>query len=95
MANGKQGAILNSTIVAICGEGFQASLPAIQKQTWFEIVSLKQTGAISDRNQRLEFLGDAMVYLALALELYERFPDATPGFMTVRLPLVCPSCIRR
>ena len=33
-------------------------------------------------NQRLEFLGDAVLGLALARELYEKFPDADEGLLT-------------
>jgi ribonuclease-3 len=33
-------------------------------------------------NQRLEFLGDAVLGLVLARELYEKFPDADEGLLT-------------
>ncbi len=34
-------------------------------------------------NQRLEFLGDAVLQLAVTAELYRRFPELPEGEMTV------------
>ncbi|KAI0068446.1 ribonuclease III [Artomyces pyxidatus] len=83
-----QGAVLNSAIVAICDDAFRADLPNIQTDTWSDIL-WRQQGPSRHRSERLEFVGDALMYLCIALELYDRFPDATPGFMTViRGPLV-------
>ena len=39
-------------------------------------------GAPGQHNQRLEFLGDAVLQLALTRELYERFPDFDEGPLT-------------
>lgn len=75
--------ILNSAIITISGDAFHADLPNIDKDTWSAILYPK--GAKDkDENQRLEFLGDAVMYLCIGLELYERYPDATPHFLTVR-----------
>ena len=41
-------------------------------------------------NERLEYLGDAVLGLAIAAELYERYPDAPEGLLTRRrAKLVC------
>lgn len=37
----------------------------------------------SGSNERLEFLGDALLYLVMAEELYQRFPDFHEGELTV------------
>ena len=39
-------------------------------------------GAGTPHNQRLEFLGDAVLQLVLTLELYEKFPDLGEGPLT-------------
>ena len=36
-----------------------------------------------DANERLEFLGDAVLGAVVARELYERFPDTSEGWLTV------------
>ena len=41
-----------------------------------------EQGAPVQHNQRLEFLGDAVLQLALTRELYERFPDFDEGPLT-------------
>ena len=39
-------------------------------------------------NQRLEFLGDAVINLVTAMELYRRYPDADEGFLTKKRSLL-------
>jgi ribonuclease-3 len=41
-----------------------------------------ETGAPIQHNQRLEFLGDAVLQLVLTRELYEKFPSAGEGPLT-------------
>jgi ribonuclease-3 len=41
--------------------------------------ALTHRSAAGDNNERLEFLGDAVLNLALAHRLYQAFPDATEG----------------
>lgn len=41
-----------------------------------------EQGAPMQHNQRLEFLGDAVLQLALTRELYEKFPDFNEGPLT-------------
>ena len=40
--------------------------------------------AASGHNERLEFLGDAVIGLVVSRLLYERFPDEDEGFLTAR-----------
>ena len=41
-------------------------------------------------NERLEFLGDAVLDAVMALELYKRFPDRNEGYLTkLRAEIVC------
>ena len=40
--------------------------------------------AVSGHNERLEFLGDAVIGLVVSRLLYERFPDEDEGFLTAR-----------
>lgn len=49
-----------------------------------------------DTNERLEFLGDAVLGLIVASELYERFPDVEEGDLTEwRAQLVCGPTLAR
>ncbi len=40
--------------------------------------------AVSGHNERLEFLGDAVIGLIVSRFLYERYPDEDEGFLTAR-----------
>jgi ribonuclease-3 len=40
--------------------------------------------AVSGHNERLEFLGDAVLGLVISRLLYERYPDEDEGFLTAR-----------
>ncbi len=42
----------------------------------------EQGGAAYESNQRLEFLGDAILDAIIAAELYQRFPQACEGWLT-------------
>ena len=45
-------------------------------------------------NERLEFLGDAVLDAVMALELYRRYPDKDEGFLTkLRAEIVCESAL--
>jgi len=45
---------------------------------------------VTSSNERLEFLGDALLELAVTEELYKRYPDMTEGSLTeLRARLVC------
>ncbi|KAI0053327.1 ribonuclease III [Auriscalpium vulgare] len=83
-----QGRVLNSAIIAISEDSFDARLPNIKAQTWSAILN-RRHGHNNAQCERLEFIGDAVMYLCVALELYDRYPHASPGLMTnVRAPFV-------
>jgi ribonuclease-3 len=42
----------------------------------------QDAGITQENNQRLEFLGDAVIQLVLSRELYDRYPDHDEGTMT-------------
>lgn len=51
---------------------------------------MRDLGHRFESNQRLEFLGDAVVEILVSEELYVRFPDADEGLLTnMRKHLVC------
>ncbi len=48
------------------------------------------TGSAFDGNERLEYLGDAVLELAMSRELYDRYPERDEGFLTkLRSSVVC------
>lgn len=52
--------------------------------------ALTHRSAAAGHNERLEFLGDAVVNLVVAEALYQRFPNADEGWLTrARSQLVC------
>ena len=54
------------------------------------------TGSALDSNERLEFLGDAILGFVVAEKLYQDFPDLTEGEMTkLRSVLVCRDTLAR
>ena len=47
-------------------------------------------GSSTRGNERLEFLGDAILDMVVSADLYERFPDRQEGFLTkLRAEIVC------
>ena len=46
--------------------------------------STRISNAVSGHNERLEFLGDAVIGLIVSRLLYERFPDEDEGLLTAR-----------
>lgn len=66
----------NAVIAAISDPGYSFSLP--QLSDWDSVVS-----SSVDEKERLEFVGDAIMHLSVALYLYRLFPDAAPGVYTV------------
>lgn len=56
--------------------------------------ALTHRSAAAEHNERLEFLGDALVNLVIAEALHERFPKADEGWLTrARAQLVCESAL--
>ena len=58
--------------------------------------ALRHASTGSDNNERLEFLGDRVLALVLAAELYARFPDAPEGALARRFAVLTSrdSCAR-
>ena len=44
----------------------------------------ENSASVTGHNERLEFLGDAVIGLVVSRLLYERFPDEDEGFLTAR-----------
>lgn len=77
---------------AIALPSFSAALPPLSETTWRKIL----VGPSRERdaeNDRLEFLGDALMYATLGRQLYAQCPQGTPHLYTVRvctLPIAQP-----
>lgn len=70
------GTLQNVIIATINDPNYSFSLPRLAD--WESIVV-----SSADEKQRMEFVGDAVMHLSVALYLYRLFPDATPGLYTV------------
>ena len=69
---------------------FTASLPPLSDKTWIKILNYgTETRA---ENERLEFVGDALMYATLGRQMYTQLPNGTPHLYTVR-PLSMPCCM--
>ena len=67
--------------------GFLAALtgaPPARPELWHEALTHGSMGEARDY-QRLEFLGDRVLGLAIATELYRRFPRESEGALSARL----------
>jgi dsRNA-specific ribonuclease len=69
------GALQNAIVAVINDPNYSFSLPKLSD--WESIVS-----SSADEKQRLEFVGDAVMHLSVALYLYRLFPNAAPGLYT-------------
>ena len=61
---------------------YAAGLPPLSEKRWMEI--LNNSDYTAKENDRLEFVGDALMYAALARQMYKQYPDGNPHFYTVR-----------
>jgi hypothetical protein len=73
--------ITNWVLVTICND-FTAVRPDINPVTWESIIS--PSSSYRDTFERMEFIGDAVLYLSVGREIYERYSYASPNLMTVR-----------
>lgn len=62
--------------------GYQFQNPALLRLALTHPSVRHESGAAVEHNQRLEFLGDSVLELALTAELYQRFPDWGEGPLT-------------
>lgn len=67
---------------AIRRPDYTASLPPLSDSTWMKI--LAGTPQAHAENERLEFLGDALMYATIGRQLYKQLPNGTPHLYTVR-----------
>ncbi|KAI0698419.1 ribonuclease III [Cerioporus squamosus] len=65
---------------AINKPDYTASLPPLSEKTWLKI--LAYTHQARAENERLEFVGDALMYATLAPQLYAQYPNGTPHLYT-------------
>lgn len=70
---------------AIDDPRFSAALPPLSDDAWRRILEsppgYKQH--LHAENERLEFLGDALMYPTIARQLYRQLPNGTPNLYTV------------
>ncbi|KAI0361499.1 hypothetical protein OH77DRAFT_433562 [Trametes cingulata] len=64
---------------------FDAALPPLSDQTWMRILSF--TPQAHAENERLEFLGDALMYATIGRQLYAQIPNGSPHLYTVSVLL--------
>jgi ribonuclease-3 len=56
----------------------------------------KEKDPLTESNERLEFLGDAVLQQAISVKLYDTFPDSAEGYLTqFRQHLVCEATLAR
>ncbi|KAI0756883.1 ribonuclease III domain-containing protein [Daedaleopsis nitida] len=65
---------------AINQPDFTASLPLLSEQTWMKL--LTQSPQAQAENERLEFVGDALMYATVGRQLYSQLPNGTPHLYT-------------
>ncbi|KAH8099409.1 ribonuclease III domain-containing protein [Cristinia sonorae] len=68
---------INDTIAR---PGFSGSLPALSENAWRKI--LKESTDTAKENDRLEFLGDALMYATIGSQLYKLCPQGSPHLYT-------------
>ncbi|KAI0778294.1 hypothetical protein BD413DRAFT_508224 [Trametes elegans] len=59
---------------------FDAALPPLSDKTWMKILTLSPQAHAE--NERLEFLGDALMYATIGRQLYAQVPDGSPHLYT-------------
>ena len=74
-------AIQDAVIEAIRKPDFDAALPPLSDATWARLLA----GSADDERERLEFLGDALMYATVGTLLYQQIPRGSPHLYTVRI----------
>lgn len=77
-----QDAINTAVYCSIFDSEYTVDLPKLRPELW-ESLSILTTDNKAE-NERLEFLGDALVDACIGIELYGSIPDGTPHKYTVR-----------
>ena len=73
-------AIKDAVFEAIHKSSFDVSLPPLSDATWAKLLG---DSARLERD-RLEFVGDALMYATIGTVLYQQIPNGTPHMYTVR-----------
>jgi hypothetical protein len=73
--------IQDRLIWAIQDPAFKLELPKLLQSSWDRV--LQPHLSADDERERLEFLGDALMHISVALTLYKRYPRGTPHLFTV------------
>ncbi|KAI8990538.1 ribonuclease III domain-containing protein [Trametes punicea] len=73
-------ALQQSIREAISRPDFCAALPFLSDQTWMRILTF--TPQARAENERLEFLGDALMYATIGRQLYAQIPNGSPHLYT-------------
>ena len=73
--------LTNAVLASISQPGYSVDPPKLSPDLWDRVCVLSP-GAIAE-NERLEFLGDALMDACFGIELYKRIPDGTPHMYTV------------
>ncbi|KAH7913026.1 ribonuclease III domain-containing protein [Hygrophoropsis aurantiaca] len=74
--SGIHAVLQNAIVTAINDPGYTFSLPRLAD--WDAVISCS-----SSERERLEFIGDSLMHMAVALYLYQIYPEATPGLLTI------------
>lgn len=73
--------IQSSILKVVQHPDFEAALPPLSDETWLRLLSTSQSAKLE--NERLEFLGDALMYATIGRQLYAQIPNGTPHLYTV------------
>ncbi|KZT72804.1 hypothetical protein DAEQUDRAFT_663461 [Daedalea quercina L-15889] len=71
-------AIQNAITEAIRKPDFEAALPPLSDATWAKLLA----GSAGEERERIEFLGDALMYATIGTLLYEQIPQGSPHLYT-------------
>ena len=67
---------------AIFDDAVNSLEPGLKAQAFTHISYSNEQGDTSSSNERLEFLGDAVISLAVGLYLYDNYPEVSEGDLT-------------
>lgn len=73
--------LTNAVLASISRDEYSVDPPKLSPELWDRVCVLTP-GAVAE-NERLEFLGDALMDACFGIELYKRIPDGTPHMYTV------------
>ncbi|EIN14638.1 hypothetical protein PUNSTDRAFT_140878 [Punctularia strigosozonata HHB-11173 SS5] len=82
------GLLQSAVLTAIADPSYTFSLPQVPEDMWRELSkdcarSHCRNPYCKHENDRLEFIGDSLVYTAIALELHRQYPNSPSGFYTI------------